>query len=218
MLSDCVIASVAHDEYRVLTQGNDMVATGTRIDPRIRRTRKLIIDAFMGLMAEKDFEDITVQDIAVRATVNRATFYDHFVDKYALVDELTREGFTQTLQQRKATHALSVEDQLRHLFLTVCDYLRMLQTHCKHGPLFDSLAEARIKALLREQVRATLLERSGPRSHSHPQLELLTTIISWAIYGAALEWSQRPGRQPAEAFVEEALPLIAASIAAFESR
>ena len=98
-----------------------MVATGTRIDPRITRTRKLLVDAFMGLLAEKDFEDITVQDVAARATVNRATFYDHFMDKYALADELTREGFMQMLQQRKATHALSAEERLRYLFLTVCD-------------------------------------------------------------------------------------------------
>jgi AcrR family transcriptional regulator len=195
-----------------------MVATGTRIDPRITRTRKLLVDAFMGLLAEKDFEDITVQDIAARATVNLATFYDHFVDKYVMVDELTREGFTQMLQQRKATHALNAEDHLRHLFLAVCDYLHVLHTHCKHGPLFDSLAEAQIKAQLREQVRATMLDRSAPRTHSHPRLELLTTIVSWAIYGAAMEWSQRPGGQPAEAFVEEALPLIAASIATFEDR
>ena len=195
-----------------------MVATSTRIDPRVKRTRKLLLDAFLSVMAEKSFDAITVQDIAARATVNRATFYAHFVDKYALVDELIREGFTQMLQQRKATHVLSAENHLRHLFLTVCDYLRLLHTHCKHGPLFDSLAEAQIKALLREQVRAAMFERSAPRTHSHPRLELLTTIISWAIYGAAMEWSQRPGEQPAEAFVEEALPLIAASIAAFDER
>src|SRR5262245_3706997 len=94
----------------------------------------------------------------------------------------------------------------------------MLHTHCKHGHVFDSLAEAQIKAQLREQVRAAMLDRSAPRAHSHPRLELLTTIISWGIYGAAMEWSQRPGAQLAEAFVEEALPLIAASIAAFEDR
>jgi hypothetical protein len=69
-----------------------------------------------------------------------------------------------------------------------------------------------------EQVRSAILERSGPRSHSHPRVELLATIVSWAIYGAALEWSQRPGTQSAEAFVEEALPLIAASIVVFEDR
>lgn len=115
-------------------------------------------------------------------------------------------------------HALSGEEHLRHLFQAVCDYLRLLHTHCKHGPLFDSLAEAQIKAQLRELVRAAMRDRSPPRSHSHPRLELLTTIVSWAIYGAALEWSQRSSGQPAEAFVEEALPLIAASIGAFEDR
>ena len=57
-----------------------MVATTTRIDPRVTRTRKLLLDAFVSLQAEKAFDDITVQDIATRATVNRATVYAHFVD------------------------------------------------------------------------------------------------------------------------------------------
>jgi hypothetical protein len=43
-----------------------------------------------------------------------------------------------------------------------------------------------------------------------------TTIVSWTIYSAALEPRQRPGEQSDEAFVAEALPLITASIAAFE--
>ena len=196
-----------------------MVATGPRIDPRITRTRKLLLDAFMGLMAEKSFDDITVQDIAARATVNRATFYAHFVDKYALVDEMIRESFTQMLQQRMDTHAVNTEEHLRRLILAVCDYWTELRSHCKLSyRMFDSLVETQVKAQLREQVRAAMLARGAPRSHSNPRLELLATIISWAIYGAALEWSQRPGGQSAEEFVEEALPLIAASIAAFEDR
>lgn len=197
----------------------EMVATSTRIDPRVTRTRKLLLDAFMSVMAEKSFDEITVQDIATRATVNRATFYAHFVDKYALVDEMIRAGFTQMLQQRTATLATSIEEHLRRLLLAVCDYWTALHGQCKHSyRMFDSLVEAQVKAQLREQVRRAMLERSGPRSHSHPRVELLATIVSWAIYGAALEWSQRSGTQAAEAFVEEALPLIAASIAAFEER
>ena len=196
-----------------------MAATSTRIDPRVTRTRKLLLDAFMSVMAEKSFDEITVQDITARATVNRATFYAHFVDKYALVDELIRAGFTQMLQQRTATPAQSTEEQLRRLILAVCDYWTELHAHCKYSfRMFDSLVEAQVKAQLREQVRSAMLERGGPRSHSHPRVELLATIVSWAIYGAVLEWSERGGGQSAEAFVAEALPLIAASIAAFEDR
>lgn len=196
-----------------------MVATTIRIDPRVIRTRKLLLDAFLSIMAEKSFDDITVQDIATRATVNRATFYAHFVDKYALVDGLIREGFTQMLQQRMATPALNTEEQLRRLILAVCDYWTELHSHCKYSfRMFDSLVEAQVKAQLREQVRSAMLERGGPRSHSHPRVELLATIVSWAIYGAVLEWSQRPGEQSAEAFVAEALPLIAASLTALDTR
>jgi AcrR family transcriptional regulator len=173
----------------------------------------------VSVMGEKSFDDITVQDITARATVNRATFYAHFVDKYALVDEMIREGFTQMLQPRMATPAASTEEQLRRLLLAVCDYWTALHSQCKHSyRMFESLVEAQVKAQLREQVRSAIIERGGPRSHSHPRVELLATIVSWAIYGAALEWSQRPGGQSAEAFVEEALPLIAASSAAFDDR
>ena len=196
-----------------------MVATSTRIDPRVTRTRKLLLDAFMSLLAEKSFDDITVQDIAARATVNRATFYAHFVDKYTLVDELIRESFTQMLQQRMATRTVSTEEQLRRLILAVCDYWTALHAQCKHSyRMFDSLVEAQVKAQLREQVRSAIVERSAPRSHSHPRVELMATIVSWAIYGAAIEWSQRPRGQSAEAFVEEALPLIAASVTALDAR
>ena len=194
-----------------------MLSISKRVDPRATRTHNLLIEAFKVVLAQKPFEEITIQDIASQATVNRATFYAHFVDKYALVDEMIREGFTQMLQQRTATLATSIEEHLRRLILAVCDYWTALHGQCKHSyRMFDSLVEAQVKAQLREQVRSAMLDRSGPRSHSHPRVELLATIVSWAIYGAALEWSQRSGGQSAEAFVEEALPLIAASTAAFD--
>ena len=49
-------------------------------DPRIRRTRKLLQGALGALMQSKSFDEISVQDITEAATVNRATFYDHYND------------------------------------------------------------------------------------------------------------------------------------------
>ena len=57
-------------------------------DPRIRRTRHLLQGALGKLMQSKNIEEISVQDITDAATVNRATFYDHYTDKYALLDAL----------------------------------------------------------------------------------------------------------------------------------
>src|SRR5260370_114076 len=69
-------------------------------DPRVKRTRKLLQDALLELLAEKSFDAITVQDIAERSTINRATFYAHFVDKYELFASYNREWFRQALFNR----------------------------------------------------------------------------------------------------------------------
>ena len=59
------------------------MTTTERVDPRVKRTRKLLQQAFLELFQEKGFASISIQDITERATVNRATFYAHFPDKYA---------------------------------------------------------------------------------------------------------------------------------------
>jgi AcrR family transcriptional regulator len=53
---------------------------GKREDPRVKRTRGLIVRSFNELVAEKGHTGLTVQEIAERATINRATFYAHFAD------------------------------------------------------------------------------------------------------------------------------------------
>src|SRR5579862_7529252 len=74
-------------------------AAEIRIDPRVTRTQKLIRDALRALLKEKSFESISVQDIAERATVNRATFYAHFQDKFALLDALIRDDMRAHISQ-----------------------------------------------------------------------------------------------------------------------
>ena len=62
-----------------------------RPDRRVRRTRRALADALLGLLAEKRYEDVTVQDVLDRADVGRSTFYAHFVDKDSLMIEAFRE-------------------------------------------------------------------------------------------------------------------------------
>ncbi|MEH6888648.1 TetR/AcrR family transcriptional regulator [Bacillus sp. JJ864] len=63
-------------------------------DPRVKRTRQAIRDALISLIHEKSFDSITVQDIAEKAPVNRATFYSHYNDKYDLLDRSIEEMLT----------------------------------------------------------------------------------------------------------------------------
>lgn len=50
-------------------------------DMRVRRTKQKIIKAFIALTKEKSIDAITIQEIANKAMLNRATFYAHYHDK-----------------------------------------------------------------------------------------------------------------------------------------
>ncbi|MEI0740214.1 TetR/AcrR family transcriptional regulator [Paenibacillus sp. JTLBN-2024] len=62
-----------------------------RIDPRVIRTQRLLKNALFDLLEEQNYEQVTVQDIADRATVKRATFYLHYNDKQDLVNQCIDE-------------------------------------------------------------------------------------------------------------------------------
>lgn len=62
------------------------------LDPRVRRTRRLLQEALLGLIREQSFDDVTVQDITVRADLNRATFYLHYRDKDDLLTQIMKEA------------------------------------------------------------------------------------------------------------------------------
>lgn len=55
------------------------------------KTRRNIEEAFLRLLRDRRFNQITVQDIADEALVNKGTFYRHYHDKYDLADQLKRE-------------------------------------------------------------------------------------------------------------------------------
>jgi AcrR family transcriptional regulator len=67
----------------------------SQCDPRIRRTEALLQGALIDLISEKSFDSVTVEDIASKATVNRATFYRHYRDKYALAERIFEDTIDQ---------------------------------------------------------------------------------------------------------------------------
>lgn len=60
-------------------------------DLRVRRTQKLLWEALMALLAEQEFEAISIKDICQLAMVHRTTFYKHYEDKYDLLSKGMRE-------------------------------------------------------------------------------------------------------------------------------
>ena len=57
-------------------------------DKRIAKTKKNLKNAMIAMLGEKDFEHITITELCRAAEISRITFYSHYSDKYALLDEI----------------------------------------------------------------------------------------------------------------------------------
>jgi AcrR family transcriptional regulator len=55
------------------------------LDRRVQKTRKLLQDALIELVAEKGYESVSIREILDKANVGRSTFYAHFQDKDQLL-------------------------------------------------------------------------------------------------------------------------------------
>lgn len=87
---------------------------------KARNKRILAMEAALKeLVKEKSFDKITIQDIATRANVTRATFYRHFLDKYDLMGAVYVDGVEAYLEEygsKIASDHLCWED-IQYLFL-----------------------------------------------------------------------------------------------------
>lgn len=180
-------------------------------DPRVRRTRQLIERSFDELLAEKNFDTITVQDVTEKAQINRATFYAHFEDKYALLDHSIRQKFRQEIESRVLNACHYTPENLRMLILTVCEFQVKLNTSCAQSQKqFAPLVEKQIKEQVYELLLVWLRKMDIPISAEMP-----ATAATWAIYGLAFYWAASKNKPALEAYVDKALPLVAVNLNQF---
>jgi len=161
-------------------------------DPRILRSRRMLMDALVKLLAHKEFDDISIQEITDEATLNRATFYLHYPDKNALLQATTEARFRDLIARRGLSFS-DCEGALRGIALGVCDYLAE-STGCP-----SQLAKMSLEGSIIPVVEGMFLE--GTSHHAiAPGVDpaLLATTAAWAVFGAALRWYQTPDRIPAE--------------------
>lgn len=163
------------------------------LDPRVRRTRHGLQEALRKLLQSRSFEQISVLEIAEAAQVNRATFYDHYSDKFALLESLVAARFFALLEGRNIRFDGTCPSALKALVLAVYDFLMAESAFAdqSHGSSFQSVVESAVISL----IRKVLLD--GP-DHGPEEAEgireLRAAAASWAIYGASREWAETGSR------------------------
>lgn len=146
-----------------------------------RRTKRLLSDALMELMIETSYDLITVQEIADRADVGRATFYNHYNDKEQLLTATLA-----SIQQEIAHHIATTPAPPGSL-----PGIRALLQGATQRPqlieliLTNSSAFAQVHETMTEDVRTTIETDIGHQ----PDLEPAPAFIAGAILGAIRWWT-----------------------------
>ncbi|MHA6531189.1 TetR/AcrR family transcriptional regulator [Paenibacillus sp. BAC0078] len=154
-------------------------------DPRVVRTRQLIRDAFRDLLQSKGFDSITINDIAQGATINRATFYAHYEDKYALLEEFTEQAFREMIPE-EVTNAREftgeICDQLiLHTHQYIVDFYQICRMDSKS---IATIVDEKIKKMLQQTIESILSNGSNYHMADRHHTEIISAMTSSAIYGA----------------------------------
>ncbi len=114
-----------------------------KTDPRVRRTRRILRDALVSLILERDYGSISIKEITNRADVAYITFFRHYNSLDELLMEVLDEGLAEllhhieTLADKSEDPAVEVEGRL------IFEYVK--QKSDLFGILFKSQSVARIR-------------------------------------------------------------------------
>ena len=186
-----------------------MLVYEEKLDPRVKRTRQLLQHALMDLAHEKPLDSITVQDIAARAEVNRATFYAHFEDKYALMSYTLREMFLARLDEKLPGTPTFTWVNLRSLILTTCEFLGDFLSNCApvHTVSDQAVMFIQLQVHLCEMLTGWLKESPGSAAGSIAP-EMIAMTNSWAIWGSVFQWARAGRKIPAARLTDQILTLL----------
>ena len=167
-----------------------------KTDPRVRRTRRLLRDALVSLILEKDFAAISIKEITERADVAYITFFRHFESLDQLLMEVLEEGLAEllghieTLAQQSENSALETEGRL------IFEYIQ------KKADLFHILFKSQSVTRVRKKVVqniALVFQKSClplARSGSEVTIAITSNHIATSLL-ALIEWwldnNMKPG-------------------------
>jgi AcrR family transcriptional regulator len=166
--------------------------------PRAARTSTVIKDALEALLEEKPFSNISVQDIAERARINRATFYAHFSDKCALLEDTIREPYTDALSEYDPNVAPSIAALVETIALMTFAHIATRQK-CIVDKEFDPQLERVLQDTLYDFLLPAVAEDGA-------------LVLSAAIVGAAMQWRSTGCKEPAPDVAQRLVTVLSSGV------
>ena len=173
-------------------------------DLRIQRTRKSLNLALLTLMEEKEFAAITIQDLANEAMINRATFYLHYSDKYALLEKCAKD-YLDEMMLKHVTPVRHIRNGVVYpevFYRIVTEALHNVESNKQFFQvMFQSNCEQLIKDYFIQIVQTKLLPEIGDvfvEIQTDRYKEITVQLIVSAVLGVINWWIMSEKRETPE--------------------
>jgi len=161
-------------------------------DPRVTRTVRALEQAIVELASQRPVSQITVAELAERAGVTRATFYNRFDSPLALLIEVLDadlERGHRREDERRADGGYSAAEMLRLATAEVADHVerfRPVYRHALHDPtdwgIYDALTRHFTDYSLDFIARCTHPDRPGDNH------QIIASFVAHGFAGAIAAW------------------------------
>ncbi len=172
-----------------------------KVDRRIIRTRRALMDAFERLLAVKPMGAITVSALAQAAGVDRKTFYQHFGTFDGLLDAIARQYVDQVLADADAamakTHALTQSDETAAFFAAVNHHV--LHDVVLERRYVENMSTEKLLSHLQGPLTRGIMERSNVVRDLTPlQVQTSVTFLLGGMLAVYRSWLLSEQNTPLE--------------------
>lgn len=189
-----------------------------KIDPRIARTREFLRDALIGLIKEKGFENVKVQEITDRARLNRATFYLHYRDKNDLLVKSMRETLEYMTDTSFLPNSINPSELTQEMI--ILPLVSIFDHFAKHADFYRvMLTEVGVPSVQKELQNTieevafqwmTALQTEKVEYNVKP--EMVVKSVSAAFIGVIRWWLENEMAESSESMATQFLDVIALGI------
>jgi len=169
-----------------------------RTDARVRYTRRVLKEAFLTLLREKPVNKITVKEVCELAELNRATFYAHYSDCFALMVSIEQELIDAFARSLTLVASFDVSALIEAIYTMVEQHEEACRVLIFHGAS-PSVLGRMIDLARKESIRSwrTQLCRA-----SDVELEMLYTHLSNGLMHVVVGGYDKYSREDVIRFVD----------------
>lgn len=146
-------------------------------------TQKIIFDAFNNMLDHVPFDKITVTALIKECNISRNTFYYHYEDIFALLDDV----LTSVLKKYDdATKEYKLQDVLKTLLYDCRENRKKIYN------IFNSLSRDRLERYIFNQTNSVItfkvMELAEQRNVDNERADAVANIVRYSIYGFFIQF------------------------------